>query len=91
MFVREIRWTEESEEHIARHDVVPAEVEEVVNGNPRVEEPSREETTKVFGLTDAGRPLAVLLTEALDGRDYVVTARPMTDTERRTFRRKTGR
>lgn len=91
MFVREILWTDESEEHIARHGVVPAEVEEAVNSSPRTEEPSRNGTTKVFGLSDAGRPLAVLFAEALDGRDYVVTARQMTDTERRTFRRKTGR
>lgn len=63
MFVREIHWTEESEEHIARHNVHPTEVEQIVNSRPRVEQPSREETTKVFGLTDDGRPLAMTATE----------------------------
>jgi hypothetical protein len=32
--------------------------------------------------------LLVVLAEAMDGRDYVVTAREMTDTERQAFRRK---
>lgn len=31
---REIMWTEESEDHIARHKVAPREVEEVVNSRP---------------------------------------------------------
>ncbi len=42
----------------------------------------------LYGVTDGGRLLVVVLTEAVDGRWYVATARPMTDTERRTFRRK---
>jgi uncharacterized protein len=83
-------WTDESEDHIARHHVTPTEVEQVVYSRRRAEEPNRDQTTKVFGTTDAGRYLAILLTGALDGRDYVVTARDMTDTERRAFRRKKG-
>lgn len=39
--------------------------------------------------TYAGRLLVVVLAEALDGRDYVVTARAMTATEQDTFRRST--
>ncbi len=41
----------------------------------------------MFGTTDTGRHLLVVLTEAIDGRDYVVTAREMTEAERRAFRR----
>ncbi len=37
VLVREIRWTSESEAHIARHGVTPEEVEEVVNSRPRYE------------------------------------------------------
>ena len=86
---REIMWTEGSEEHIrARHQVTPAEVEEVVNTRPRLVEPGRDDTEQVFGTTNAGRHLLVVLADALDGRDYVVTARDMTDTERRKFRRR---
>jgi hypothetical protein len=82
-------WTEESEEHIwARRHVTPAEVEEVVNTRPRLVEPGRDDTEQVFGTTTAGRFLLVVLTEALDGRDYVVTARDMPASERRSFVRR---
>jgi uncharacterized DUF497 family protein len=86
--VREIRWTERAEEHIAARGVTPDEVEQVVNTRPRLVLPGREETEYVFGTTEAGRYLLVVLAEAIDGRDYVVTAREMTDGERQTFRRK---
>lgn len=64
--MREIRWTDESEEHIwTRHRVTTVEVEQVVNGQDRAEETGRD-TTKVFGQTDAGRYLAVLLVDAVE-------------------------
>jgi len=86
--VREIRWTENAEDHIAAHDVTPDEVEQVVNTRPRLVLAGREGMQHLFGTTSAGRHLLVVLTEAMDGRDYVVTARRMTDAERQTFRRK---
>jgi uncharacterized DUF497 family protein len=86
--VREIRWTEEAEDHIAAHKVSPDEVEQVVNTRPRLVIAGRENTEYLFGTTEAGRYLLVVLAEAIDGRDYVVTARDMTDAERQTFRRK---
>jgi len=36
----------------------------------------------------AGRYLLVVVAEGLDGRDFIVTARGMTDNEKRTFRAK---
>jgi uncharacterized protein len=39
----------------------------------------------IFGSTDAGRLLMVALAESEDGRWFVVTARDMTDPERRAF------
>lgn len=86
--VREIRWTERAEEHIAAHNVTPDEVEQVVNTRPRLVLRGRESTEYAFGTTAAGRHLMVVLAEAIDGRDFVVTARDMTDSERQTFRRK---
>jgi uncharacterized protein len=47
-----------------------------------------EETEYVFGTTDGGRYLLVVLTDSIDGRAYVVTARDMTNAERQAFRRK---
>ncbi|WP_033291459.1 BrnT family toxin [Amycolatopsis jejuensis] len=86
--MREIHWTEQSEEHIARHQVRPEEVEEVIYTRPRLTTRGREETTLVFGSTASGRHLLVVLSDAADGREYVVTARDMTTAERRTFDKK---
>jgi uncharacterized DUF497 family protein len=81
----EVMWTEDSEAHIGRHNVTPLEVEQVLYGQPRLAVPGRDDTTEVLGQTDAGRLLLVVVTQAGDGRDFVVTARNMTTTERRAF------
>lgn len=85
---REIMWTDESEDHISRHDVTPAEIEDLVNSRPIFTSVGRDRTTMVHGMTDAGRYLLVVLSESMDGRWYVVTARDMTRVETRTFREK---
>lgn len=78
--------TEDSESHIARHHLTPLEVEPVLYSRPRLAVSGRDDTTEVPGQTDAGRLLLVVVTEAGDGRDFVVTARDTTDDEKRTFR-----
>ena len=83
-----ITWAEESEDHIARHGVTPEEVQEALYTRPRWIAPGRNGTTLVFAMTDAGRYLLVVIAPALDGGVYIVTARDLTDSERRTFRRK---
>lgn len=85
---RELAWSDESEAHIAKHNVTPSEVEEVVNARPQWERPGAEESTLIYGRTEAGRHLLVVLVESADGRWYVATARDLTTTELRTFRRK---
>ncbi len=50
--------------------------------------PGRESTTEVLDTTTAGRHRLVVVTEAADGRDYIITARDMTTTDKRTFRAK---
>jgi hypothetical protein len=84
---REIRWTEESEEHIARHEVTPDEVEQVVNTHPRLAKTGRGGTELIYGTTDAGRYLLIVVSEALDGLDFIVTARDMDLDEQQEFRR----
>jgi uncharacterized protein len=85
---RELVWSDESEAHIARHNITPSEVEGIVNSRPRWEHPGVEDSTLVYGRTDAGRHLLVVLVESVDGRWYVATARDLTETEMRTFRKK---
>jgi len=83
----EIAWSEESESHIARHDVSPGEVEECINSRPNMTLRGPHARTLVFGVTRAGRFLLVVLSDAADGRTRVVTSRDMTGREKRVFRR----
>jgi len=69
----EIRWTEDSETHIARHNITPYEVEQALYNRLRLAVPGRENTTEVLGTTTAGRHLLIVTTEAADGRDYIIT------------------
>lgn len=84
----EVLWTEESEAHIARHGVTSAEVEQALYGRPRLSVAGRGGTRLVLGTSGTGRYLFVVVAEAADGRDFVVTAREMTDNERRRFHEK---
>ncbi len=55
--MREIRWTDKSEEHIAAHNVTPEEVEQVLYARPRLVLKGAEGTEYAFGTTDEGRYL----------------------------------
>ena len=83
-----ITWNDESEEHIAGHNVLPHEVEEVVYTHPRLKKRGRDDTTLFYGQSNAGRYLFIVTDEALDGGMYIVTARDMTNAERREFLKK---
>lgn len=64
--MREIHWTDESEEHIwTRHKVTPEEVEQVVYTRPRYVANGVAETQYVYGQTDAGRYLFIVVAESL--------------------------
>lgn len=80
-------WTDQAEAHIARHGVLPHEVHEATE-RPYVCLDSRNDAIRILGRTYTGRYLAVLLSDAADGRKYVVTARNMTQAERRIFHKK---
>ncbi|WP_051164225.1 hypothetical protein [Nocardia testacea] len=79
--------TDQPEAHIARHNITPSEVEEAAQ-RPYQLGKGRNDTTLLFGQTHAGRYLVVVLSEAMDGRWYVVTARDMDGTEQQAYRRK---
>lgn len=64
------------------------DVEDVLYGRPRHWAQGRDDTTLIYGQTAVGRYLTVIITEAGDGGSFVVTARDMTDSEKRAYRRK---
>jgi adenosyl cobinamide kinase/adenosyl cobinamide phosphate guanylyltransferase len=53
--------------------------------------PGRDGTTLLFGQARSGRYLLAVLAESGDGRWHVVTARSMTEAERRVFKKKAKR
>lgn len=83
-------WTEETERHIARHAVIPSEVEEAVADTNALTLRARGPEGKrylVLGRTQAGRYLMVVLAPMGRTIGRVVTARQMTTGEKRRYRR----
>ncbi|MGH3448615.1 MAG: hypothetical protein ACRDP4_13430 [Nocardioidaceae bacterium] len=83
--VRDSDW---SADHIAAHDVTLDEVREAILERPNWVSPGRDDTTLIYGRTDAGRYLFVAAVAEQGAQAFVVTARDMTDAEKKTFRRK---
>jgi hypothetical protein len=96
MKIVEIAWLQEVEEKCVRkHRVMPHEVEEVFRGNARfnfVEKGFRrgEDLYVARGRTKSGRYLMVYFIEKKDGSALVLSARPMTQRERRSYEQKHG-
>jgi uncharacterized protein len=92
LHIDELIWDEWNERHIADHGVDPQEVEETVSDPSslflRTRGSARVRRSIVLGLTDSGRYLFVVLEPFGEGRANVVTARDMSDGERRRFKRR---
>ena len=89
MRIDEIIWPEERIEHIARHGITPAEVEETCFGKPLVQRAKSEGENPIYyllGQTAAGRYLLCVVIRFPDGNGYPVTAREMTASEKRRYR-----
>lgn len=93
MLTHRIIWFSEVEEKIIRkHSVQPREVEQVLNGEPYVrfmEQGHRpgEDLYAAFGQTDGGRYLVVFFLHKGDDSALIVTARDMTNKEKRYYGR----
>ncbi len=85
MHIREFDWDDRNREHIARHGVEPAEAEEALMGR-RLVLRSWEGRYVVFGRSAAGRYLTVAFSLNA-GVARVITARNMSNAERRRYRR----
>lgn len=89
MRIQEFVWPEDRIDHIARHGVTPEEVEEVCFGPALVQRAKSEGENPVYyvlGQTAAGRYLFCVAIHFPDGKGYPVTAREMTDKEKRRYR-----
>jgi uncharacterized DUF497 family protein len=80
-------WDEENVDHIARHGVTPAEVEEVLTRKRITSEPyfvNNEERRVVQGITEGGRPLTVVITDR-NRLTRPITAHDMSRRDRRQY------
>jgi uncharacterized DUF497 family protein len=90
MKIHKLIWPKERVDHIGRHGITPEEVEEVCFDQPLIFRAKAEGPNPVYyvlGQTAAGRHLFCVVIQFPDGNGYPVTARPMTDKEKRRYRR----
>ena len=90
MRIEQLRWSEERIEHIAHRNVTPEEVEAVCFGHALILRAKSEGENPVYyvlGQTDAGRYLFCVIIQFPDRNGYPVTARLMTDKEKRRYNR----
>jgi uncharacterized DUF497 family protein len=89
MKIYQIIWPEDRIEHIANHGITPGEVEETCFGTAfiqRAKSHGKNPVYYVLGQTASGRYLFCVVIQFPDGRGYPVTARPMTDKEKRRYK-----
>ena len=87
MHISRLDWDEYRVDHIAMHDVAPDEVWEVCCDPFHLAHREGQQRYRLYGQTSDGRFLFVVL-EHLNGVTYKsITARDMTDGEKRSYRR----
>ena len=87
MRIDSFEWDETNIAHIARHNIVPEEVEETCFNKPLVFR-GRWQRYYALGQTDSGRYLTVIFEIKFGDIVRVITARTMDDSERRRYLRR---
>ncbi|MCH8268641.1 MAG: BrnT family toxin [Acidobacteria bacterium] len=90
MRIREFIWSPDRVAHIGRHGVQPEEVEEVCFGQALVQHAKssgRNPVYYVLGQTSSGRRLFCVVIQFPNGKGFLVTARPMTQKEKKQYNR----
>jgi hypothetical protein len=90
MKINELLWPKDRGDHIARHGITPKEVEEVCFRGSFVQRAKSQGQNPVYyvlGKTAAGKYLFCVVIQFLGGKRFPVTARPMTDNEKRRYNR----
>lgn len=83
--IEELLWDDRNEEHISRR-ATAEEVEEAVFDPASFFLRTKQGRYLVYGLTDGGRYLMVVLEPLSGQRAYPITVREMTDVEKRRFK-----
>jgi hypothetical protein len=84
--ILDLDWDNENIDHIAAHRVELDEVEDICYGKGLIERAGGNKHV-VLGQTQEGRYLFIVIAHKGKGTYRVITARDMTDAERRRFQR----
>ena len=88
MRIKDIAWDDGTILHIAKHGVEPKEVEEVCfESNPFILK-ARHNRYYALGQTESGRYLTIIFEYIGQGKVRIITARAMSGSERRFFKRR---
>ena len=87
MYISRLEWDDYRIEHIAKHNVEPDEVWEICEDPLHFARRQGHNRYLVYGQTTDGRYLFVVLEHIEDTTYEPITARDMTDREKRNFRR----
>ncbi len=90
MPIRDLLWDDWNEEHIARHHVSPEEVEDICLGRYWETRAGGGKRT-LYGQTSTGRYLVIIGVHRGGGGIYPISARDMTQAERRRYQEHLGR
>jgi uncharacterized DUF497 family protein len=91
VIIRRLIWDARNKKHIARHHVVPDEVEEVVFfGNPLPDKGDTHNRLVLIGETQGARILEVVLQNRGEGLWYPVTAYDASEEKKAVYRRERG-
>ena len=86
MQISGFEWSEWNIEHIAKHSVTPQEVEEACFNQP-ISRKAKDGLYIIYGQTDAGRYMFIVVRYQAENVVYVVTARTMNKTEQQYYRK----
>jgi len=87
MYISNIVWDDYRIEHIARHNVEPDEVWDVCNDPMHFAHREGKKRYRLYGRTLYGRNLFIVLEQVEKTVFKIITAREMTNNEKRNFRR----
>jgi uncharacterized protein len=88
--IRRLIWDTRNVVHIARHKVIPEDVEEVAQHNPLVQRGKIRNRVVLIGETNEKRLLAVVLENRGGGNYYPVTAYDASEADRALYQRLRG-
>ena len=89
MKIKALHWDDANIKHIARHGLNPVDTEDVCFGK-HIAFAARERRYVLYGKTEAGRMIMVVL-ERLFGQVFrPITGREMTDREKHNYRKRIG-